>query len=96
MSEPYNDWACQLVNLAKLCDKNFKAVGDYQLESNKQMLAMTMALLTILIDKGLATSPEFDVLVNVCRQSIDASFGEEARRQQLSDLMERLTRPSKQ
>jgi glucose-6-phosphate dehydrogenase assembly protein OpcA len=88
-----------LTKIAQMCDKNFKAVGDYQIESNKNQLALTMALLTILIDKGLTTTAEFDELVKVCRKSIDASVAEEARRQKdekLSDLLERLTRPSKQ
>jgi hypothetical protein len=88
-----------LTKIAQMCDKNFKAVGDYIVESNTGLLSMTMALLTILIDKGLTTTGEFDQLVGVCRKSIDASVAEEARRQKeekLSDLLERLTRPSRQ
>lgn len=94
-----NPWITPLTKIAQMCDKNFKAVGEYQAESNKGQLAMTMALLTILIDKGLATTTEFDELVKVCRKSIDDSVAEEARRlkeEKLSDLLERLTRPSKQ
>lgn len=92
-------WITPLTKIAQMCDKNFKAVGEYQAESNKGQLAMTMALLTILIDKGLATTTEFDELVKVCRKSIDDSVAEEARRlkeEKLSDLLERLTRTSKQ
>lgn len=92
-------WISPLTKIAQMCDKNFKAVGDYQAESNKGQLAMAMALLTILIDKGLTTTGEFDELVKVCRKGIDESVEKEARRQndeKLSELMERLTRPSKQ
>lgn len=85
--------------MAQLCDANFKKMAEWMQESNGILFAQIMGLLATLIEKGLLTEAEWKANMDAAKACVDSAVAKakwKEDQEKLSDLMERLTRPSKQ
>lgn len=81
--------------MAALCDKNFKALGDYIHESNKTAFAHVFGLLGVLVEKGIVTTEEWKTCCGAV-EKVAAEFEESKKQKDLEALFQKLIRPSNQ